>query len=200
MLSKNLKSDIHPDNLLTTEKRSETMNSLQTSVPLTLRRNVSWTFLGNLVYAGTQWGMLTVMAKIGSPEMVGQFSLATAICTPVYMFANLQLRNIQATDARNRYTFDDYFSLRMLSTTLAWFVIVGIALLSEFSGMTTLVIVFLGVANAVESLSDVFYGQIQQHERMDRIAISMMAKGVVSFVVFGSVVWLTGNLLFGMWR
>jgi polysaccharide biosynthesis protein PslG len=39
--------------------------------PLTLRRNFSWTFIGNVVYTACQWGMLVVLAKLGSSEMRG---------------------------------------------------------------------------------------------------------------------------------
>ena len=44
---------------------------MQKNKPITLRRNFSWTFVGNLVYSGCQWGMLVVLAKLGSPGMVG---------------------------------------------------------------------------------------------------------------------------------
>lgn len=67
-----------------------------------------WTFIGNVVYAGCQWGMLVVLTKLGSPEMVGQFALGLAITAPVFRFADLRLRNVQATDTRREYLFGDY--------------------------------------------------------------------------------------------
>src|SRR5690349_21224091 len=80
---------------------------------LSLRTNFIWTFLGNVVYAGCQWGMLVVLAKLGSPEIVGQFALALAVTAPVFMFTNLQTRGVQATDARKEYAFGDYLALRL---------------------------------------------------------------------------------------
>jgi O-antigen/teichoic acid export membrane protein len=59
------------------------------------------------------------------------------------------------------------------------------------------VILVLGLAKAFESISDVFYGLIQQHEWMDRIAISMMIKGPLSLVLLASGVYLTGGVLLG---
>jgi hypothetical protein len=50
---------------------------------LSLRRNFAWTVLGNVTYAACQWGMLVALAKLGSPEMVGQFALGLAIGAPV---------------------------------------------------------------------------------------------------------------------
>ena len=95
--------------------------------PLSLRSNFSWTFAGNVVYAGCQWGMLMVLAKLGSPEWSGQFALGLAVTAPIIMLTNLQLRAIQATDARREYRFGHYLALRLATTALALLVIAGIA-------------------------------------------------------------------------
>lgn len=91
----------------------------QQQKPLTLRRNFSWTFVSNVVYAACQWGMLVVIAKLGSPEMVGQFTLGLAVTAPVMLFTSLHLRAVQATDAKQQYIFGDYLGLRLISTGLA---------------------------------------------------------------------------------
>ncbi|MCY7273611.1 MAG: lipopolysaccharide biosynthesis protein, partial [Phormidesmis sp. CAN_BIN44] len=143
---------------------------MHTIQPLTLRHNFSWTFLGNVVYAGCQWAMLVVLAKLGTPEMVGQFTLGLAVTAPMMLLCNLQLRAIQATDTQRQYQFSDYFSLRLVTTTLALVMIVGVVLLGGYRGDTAWIILTIGIAKAIESISDVFYGFLQQQERMDRIA------------------------------
>lgn len=60
------------------------------------------------MYTACQWGMLSVLSKLGTPQVVGQFALALAITTPIVFFFNLQLRIVQATDARSEYAFSDY--------------------------------------------------------------------------------------------
>jgi O-antigen/teichoic acid export membrane protein len=170
---------------------------MQQLKPLTLRRNFSWTFTGNLIYAASQWGMLVVLAKLGSPEMVGQFTLGLAVTAPVIMFTNLQLRGIQATDAKGEYVFSDYLGLRLIGTGLALLIIAGITLKAGYRLETSLVILTIAVAKAFESISDVFYGLIQQHERMDRIAIALMIKGPLSLLLLGIGVSLTGSVVGG---
>jgi len=121
--------------------------SIEDSIkPLSLRVNFSWTFAGNVIYAACQWGILVVLAKLGSPKMVGQFALGSAITAPVIMFTNLQLRAVQATDAKDEYSFGDYFSLRLLTTALAFLIIVCIAALSGYSMITAMVILAVGAA------------------------------------------------------
>lgn len=170
---------------------------MQQLKPLTLRRNFSWTFTGNLIYAACQWGMLVVLAKLGSPEMVGQFTLGLAVTAPVIMFTNLQLRGIQATDAKGDYVFSDYLGLRLIGTGLALLIIAGITLKAGYRWETSLVIWAIALAKAFESISDVFYGLIQQHERMDRIAIALMIKGPLSLLLLGIGVSLTGSVVGG---
>jgi hypothetical protein len=63
--------------------------------------------------------MLVVLAKLGSPEIVGQFTLGLAVTAPVVLFTNLSLREVQATDAKHQYLFSDYLGLRLLLTGLA---------------------------------------------------------------------------------
>ena len=166
--------------------------------PLTLRSNFSWTFAGNVFYAAAQWGMLTCLAKMGTPEMVGQFALGLAVTAPVIMFTNLNLRAVQATDAKHQYRFGDYLALRLIATTLALMVISGIVLVAGYRRETALVILFVGLAKAFESVSDVFYGLLQQYERMDRIAKSMIIKGSLSLIALSIGIYVTGSVVWGV--
>lgn len=165
--------------------------------PLSLRANFSWTFVGNIVYAISQWGVLVVLAKLGTPTMVGQFALGLAVTAPVIMFSNLQLRGLLATDARRQFYFGDYFGLRLLMTSLAMVVIIGIAVVTGYRLETAVVVVLVGVMKAFDAISDVFYGLLQQYERMDRIAKSMMVKGVLSLLFLSAGVYLTRSVAVG---
>jgi O-antigen/teichoic acid export membrane protein len=165
--------------------------------PLTLRRNFSWTFVGNVVYAACQWLLLVVLAKLGSPEMVGQFTLGLAVTAPVIMLTNLQLRTIQATDVKQQYVFADYLALRLVGTGLALSIVGGIIFAAKYNWEMSLVILVLALARGADSISDVFYGLFQQQERMDRIAVSMMIKGLLSPLFLGLGVYLTRTVLWG---
>src|SRR4051794_41039079 len=83
-----------------------------------LRTMFAWTLAGNVVYAACQWGMISVLAKLGTTVAVGQFALALAITAPVFMLTNLFLRGIQATDARDEFSFGEYFTLRAMGTVV----------------------------------------------------------------------------------
>lgn len=170
-----------------------------------LRKNFSWTLVGNVVYAVCQMGILAIIARLGGAEMVGQFALGLAITAPVLMCANLNLRSIQATDANREFTFKQYLGLRLLTTLAALVVIAGIILFSKYPASTMTIIFVVALMKCVEALSDVYFGLFQQHEDMNKVATSMMAKGVLSLLVLAPVLFLSHNLavsslaLCGVW-
>jgi O-antigen/teichoic acid export membrane protein len=160
-----------------------------------LRRNFSWTLVGNVFYSACQGGMLIVLAKLGTPEMLGAFTFALAVTAPLFMFSNLQLRVVQATDAKAQFTFSDYLGLRLASTLLALSGLILFTLL--FPSEHSTVVLMIGIAKAIESISDMCYGFMQQQERMDFISISLMIKGTLSLLLLAMGIVATGQVLGG---
>jgi len=162
---------------------------------LSLRRNFSWTLASSVVSAGCQGGMLVVLAKLGTPEMVGQFSLGYAIGAPLIVFTGLHLRSLQATDAVGEYLFGHYLGLRILTSFVALALIWTAALLTGYSRETKLVVMAIGVAKVIESWQDIIYGLLQQRERMDRMAISIICRVLLELAALTLGLLLTGQLL-----
>ena len=160
-----------------------------------LRISFSWTFAGNVIYAACQFGMLSVLAKLGSPLIVGQYALGLAITAPVFMLTNLQLRGVQATDAHHEYWFADYFTLRIISTLVGALVILLITSFAAYDIATKTVILLVAAAKAVETISDVIAGHLQKFERLDQVARALMIRGTASVAIFAVVFWVTRNLI-----
>jgi O-antigen/teichoic acid export membrane protein len=159
-----------------------------------LRVTFAWTLAGNIIYAGCQWGMISVLAKLGSTTAVGQFALALAITAPVIMLTNMWLRAVQATDARAEFEFADYFTLRATSTSMALMLVVLIIVTAGYGWGTGLIVMLVACAKAVESFTDVVAGLLQRHERLDLVAISFMLKGSFSLIVFSAVYYFSRSV------
>ena len=174
---------------------------ISTSEPIatpSLRKNFRWAFSGNFTYARCQWGMLSVLAKLGNPAVVGQYAIALAICHPIFMLTNLQLRTVQATDARSEYEFADYFSLRCLGSTFAILLVLSVTIFVGYDQTTALVVVLVAASKFIESISDGIAGQFLKSERLDQSAIGLMIRGVASILVFGVVYWWVRSLAAGV--
>jgi O-antigen/teichoic acid export membrane protein len=172
-----------------------TISESQRSLPMSLRKNFTWTFVGNVIYSGCSWAILIVLAKLGTPEIVGQFALGLAVTTPIIAFANLQLRAVQATDAQHQYLFRDYWGLRLIMLGLALVVICGIVVLSGYQRELMLTVLVIGFGKAVDAISDVIYGLLQKHEQMDRVSVSLILKGILSLIMLAIPLYVTHSVL-----
>jgi len=187
-----------PSDGLSGSVRSQRAPSDELVRGLSLRANVSWAFASNVFYAACQWGMLLALARLGNPEMIGQFTLALAVATPVVSLCNLQLRNVQATDARRDHRFSDYLGLRLVTVVVGLLVTVSIVVLSGYDHTLAAVVLVVGLSKGLEAVSDIIHGVLQQHERMDQVAASVLIKGFLSLVALSVTVHLTGSILSGV--
>jgi O-antigen/teichoic acid export membrane protein len=160
--------------------------------------NFSWTITGNTVYSGCQWVVIIILAKFVSTQIVGFYSLALAVTTPVILLSQLSLRIVQATDARRGVAFNTYFSLRFYLTALALAAIVIISWAVGKEAAAILIIIMIGAAKSSESISDVCYGLFMQHERMDLMGKSLVIRSVISLGVFFMLVYFMRNAIIGL--
>lgn len=163
--------------------------------PFSVSKNFGWTVFGNVVYAASQWATLAVLAHLTDPAAVGDFAFALAIAGPILMLANLQLRSVQVTDRGMAYAFGHYLALRCTTSASALAVIVVIASLGPYERRAAWVIIAVGVAKVTESISDIYYGLMQWHERLDLVSRSLSLRGVGSLIVVTVVLWWTRDVL-----
>jgi O-antigen/teichoic acid export membrane protein len=163
---------------------------------LSLQQNFAWTTVGNACYSACQWAIVCLLAKLGSPEMVGQYALGLAVTTPVLMLGQLNLRAVLATDVEERHTVRDYCGLRLTVTAVSLLAIAAITYLANYPLELGLIIIAVGVAQSIEGISDIYYGVLQSRERMERIAASMIARGLLSVTAIGLGLYFTGSVLY----
>ncbi len=160
----------------------------------TFLTNASWTLCGNIVYSGCQWGMLALLAKMTTPELVGRFSLGLAVSAPIIIFSQLQLRAVQATDVSGKTDFSLYLGLRIALSCVAFVAVAAICALVRYDAATTAVILVLTLAKIIESTSDVIFGLFQQRSRLDYLGKSLVIKAILSLSGFGIILWLFREL------
>ncbi len=154
-------------------------------------RNARWALAANAWYVACQAGVLLVVARQGSPAMVGQLALALAVAAPVQLLASLQLRSAQATDVAGDYAFGEYLTVRGAGALAA---IAVVALLAWTLGLDGRVTVAVGVMKAIESLSDVAYGRLQRDQRYDRLGISQVVRGTLAVALASAVLGAGGGV------
>lgn len=161
---------------------------------LSLRINIVWVFVGNVVYALSQWLILVVLARMGTPEMVGQYAFAVALASPIMLAANLYLRAIAATDARGEFGIIDYWTLRLITTFFGMLLILLIAGYGNFGHTTAWLIAIVGGSKALDALSDLCLGLFQLRGRFSYLGITLGVNGLVSFSALTLAMFVTHDV------
>lgn len=155
-------------------------------------------FVGNAIYAGGQFAALMLLAKLVQPEMVGRYALGLALVYPVMLFTNLQLRAIITSDIRQQVAFGHYLGLRLLTTALALAVVFAVTQVLRYERNLTAVVLMVGVAFGIETISDVYYARLQLHDRMAEISKSMIARAVLSVAGLALATYFSRSVLWGV--
>jgi O-antigen/teichoic acid export membrane protein len=155
-----------------------------TPAAASLRTNFAWTVVGQVAYQGCLFGVTIVIAKLGGSDMLGRWSMANAISTPLFIFASLNANVLQASDSTRDFSFGNYLALRIVMVGFGLATLLGATTCTDFVQANGLLLVLTGLAKGIESISGVFHAELQRHERMSPIAISMMLKGGLLLAAF----------------
>ena len=110
-----------------------------------IRRGFSWLAVGNFVNAACSWGRLALLARLGTADMVGQLTLALAVCKPIADFADIGLSGALVSDAKREFRLGDYLGLRLMTCMLAALVIAGMAWTGGYDAATARLVGLAGV-------------------------------------------------------
>ena len=149
-----------------------------------VRWGFSWLAVGNIVNAACAWGRLALLARLGNTAMIGQLTLALAVCGPIAALADLGLSGSLISDAKRQYRIGDYLGLRLATCALAMLVIVAVAWTGGYDRESAELVVLAGLLVASESVCELFQAVLQRREEMRWVAISLMVRGVLGLVLF----------------
>jgi len=186
------------DELPTVSTEAQSVFAVAQGKRPSLCADFSWMFVGNAIYAGGQFATVMLLAKLLRPELVGQYALGLAVVYPVINLTNLQLRAVMTSGARRQTHFGHYLSLRLLTTSLALVIIFAITQALRYRWELTAVVLMVGVAYAIESISDVYYARLQLHDRMVEISKSLIARALLSVLGLAVATYFSGSLLWGI--
>lgn len=162
---------------------------------VSLKKNFAWAFIGNTVFFAAQWVMFMILAKLGSPLIVGQYSVALAVCLPVFTFAYLQLKAVFVTDAKNEYTFSHYLNLRLVTSVISVLICVIIGLLADYSETIRWLIFVVAINQMVFAVREILINVFIKTERMWYYAVSQFLQAILSLLGFGVTFYIKREIL-----
>ncbi|HXE64422.1 MAG TPA: hypothetical protein VN519_12830 [Bryobacteraceae bacterium] len=173
--------------------RSERRNARQPAGQ-SLGANLIWMVAGTVWNGFCQWAVLIVLAKLGTLEMVGAYTLGVAIATPILMFSCLNLRSIFVTDQHAAFRFHEYFTLRLVMLAASIIAATGVGVVEGDRPELVFFIAAVTAAKALDYVSDIFYALLQREERMRAISLSLMLKGTLGLAAMAIAIVTRGSL------
>ncbi|WP_292068863.1 oligosaccharide flippase family protein [Marivita sp. XM-24bin2] len=164
--------------------------------PLSLKRNIVFATIGRGYYALTQFLVIVVTSRLGTPEDVGILTLAAAVVTPLFFLTSMGIRDVLTVDDLDRFTRVDYVVLRLAGSVLAVLVaiIAAFAVYGEQDVVVPLSILAFSLIKFFGAQSALNHGLFQRAERLDFVAWSIFARGTAGFLAFVGVFFLTRDL------
>ena len=145
------------------------------------------------------WGMVfpvltIVVTQLAGAEQAGMFSLAFVTALLLMFVGNYGVRNFQASDLDEEYSFADYQANRVLTVVIM--LVAGVTY-CKFRGYTDQMwLMSLGVYlyKAIDALADVYEGRLQQVDKLYLAGISQAFRSAAALIGFSLALLITRNV------
>lgn len=152
--------------------------------------NIAYTFVGNMIGAFIKWLLLILIVRFTNPEMVGYYTFAIALTSPIMLFANMRLRLRYVVE--DDLYFKDLKKLRLILDVLCTVIIILITVI--FLRDYLLITLLISISKILDLRSDLLYGILQKSEDFKVISLMMIGKNSLIITLFGISIVLTENL------
>lgn len=143
-----------------------------------------WNMLGSICNAVLSIVLLLIINRVAGSESGGIFSLAYSNAQLMMVIGGFEIRTLQATDIKNEFKFETYFTLRLLTIGVMVIICAIYASTFGFNSYKSKAIITFGIYKAIETMADVFAGVYQQQDRIDLCGKLLALRVVVSGCIF----------------
>lgn len=154
-----------------------------------------WNILGSMSSAAVSVVLLFIVTRVLSSVSADLYSFAYAIANLFVIIASFQVRDFQATDIKEKYSFDAYLVTRLISNFFMIVILVSYLILNSSTYSNFWIIFWVSFFRVSEALSDVFQGLFQQKERLDIAGQSLFLRNTISTLAFALSLLFSRNLL-----
>ena len=165
---------------------------------VTAQKVFFWNILGSMSSAAVSVILLFIVTRALNSASADTYSFAYAIANLFVIVASFQVRDFQATDIREKYSFDTYFVTRIISNVAMVLLLVMYLIFNTNTHSNLEIIFWVSFFRVSEALSDVFQGLFQQKERLDIAGKSLFLRNTISTIVFALTLVISKNLLWSV--
>lgn len=135
------------------------------------KRAFFWNTCSGILNAGQSAVVLIIIAHFLTKIEAGIFAIAIALGNLVSIMGKYGIRNYQVTDVEDQYSFNQYFTSRLITSFFALLLTVGYIAFQFYGGSysieKSLIVLIICLWKIIDSVEDVYYGMYQQKGRLD---------------------------------
>ena len=160
-----------------------------------LKDSYIWSMIASAINAAESIIILMIATRTVGIGEAGVFTISFTVANLMMCVGKYGVRNYQITDARNEYSFSDYFKVRivtlgaMLCGTGLYLVYEGV--INHYGTDKALIVFLVAAIYGVEAYEDVFVSGLQFRGRLDIGTRMFSIRWVITLLV-----WSTGLVVF----
>lgn len=159
------------------------------------KRVYIWNLCSSMIYSIQSAILLLIVTRIGGLYEAGVFSIIYTVTQTLASLGSYSMRNFQVSDVKNEYSFQNYFSSRIITCVLMVIACLGFGLIRQMPGDQLLVIFMFSMYRVVDGMEDVYHGVVQKKGRLDVVSIAMALRIGLSVIAFWVSYLFTKHLL-----
>lgn len=158
------------------------------------KRIVIWNAAGSAVYALSSFLMLLIVVRVCGEAEGGIFSMGYAIAQLMLTIGVFDSTTYFATDASNRFSHAQYLAFKIVTCSLMVVASIFYVMSFQFDAHKASVAYALCAYRLFEAVAQYWYGAFQKAERLDLGGFSAVWRSIISIVLFGGVLFVTGDV------
>ena len=161
-----------------------------------IRRNSAfWNMTSSLLNAVQTALLLLVITRVCGSVIGGIFSISATIAYQANTIGNYSMRNFQATDVKEEYSFGIYVGSRFVTLIFMPVFLAVYILLKGYAIEKTLIVLTFALFKSIDVIEDVIHGNFHQKGRLDFGGITETIRYFTSILLFIILIVVTKNLL-----
>ena len=160
-----------------------------------LKKNFIWNSVGSFVNSFISLFFMIIVTRINGIEEAGIFTFAFSLACLFQVIGLFSGRTFQVTNNDKKITNCDFLYNRIYTSTIMIICAIVFLLFKNYSFYKNTIILLLVFFRFIESISDSFYGMLQQDDCLYKVGISLFLKGIFSTIMFFIIDITTKNVI-----
>lgn len=162
------------------------------------RKNFIWNTLGTCFNAFNSLFFLIIVTRVNGVEEAGVFTIAFSTACILYAVGLYAGRIYQVTELNKLLSDKDFIVSRIITSILMMIFLVIFCIIKQYDMQKSIIFFLLTFYKALEAFSDVVYGVLQKHDKLDKVGKLLLGKSLFSIILFLLVDITTKNIIFSV--